>query len=148
MSDFTVIQDSREKIPYTFSDSVPVEQGTLNTGDYTVKGFEDVFAVERKSLPDLLKSITWERKRFKKEIERGDDFLAFVVMIEVPMKTVLEKDYRRDVHPNAIMGTIQNWEKYHTVEFVWATDRDDAEEATLRLLQKWYDAYQTLYQSS
>ena len=145
MSDFVVICDTREKLPYDFSDEVEVVHEKMDTGDYSVVGFDDVFAIERKSLPDLLKSITWQRKRFKQEIERGDDLLAFIVMVECPLKDITEWNYDREVHPNAVMGTVNNWEKYHNVEFVWAGSRGEAEEATLRLLRRWYDSYSSLY---
>ncbi len=145
-NEFVVVCDTREKLPYEFSADVQMVREKLDTGDYSVKGFEDVFAVERKSLPDLLNSITWERDRFKREVERGDDFLAFVVIVEAPVKEIMEWNYERKVHPNSVMGTVNNWEKYHNVEFVWAKDRHEAKEATLRLLQRWYDAYQSLYE--
>ncbi len=146
MTDFVVVCDSREKLPYNFSDDVEVVSEKLDTGDYSVQGFENVFAVERKSLPDFLKSITWERKRFKSEIVRGDDLLAFVVVIEAPVKDILEWNYERDVHPNAVMGTIKNWSKYHNVEFVFCGSREDAEKETIHLLEVWYNAYQSLYE--
>ncbi len=145
-NDFVVVCDTREKLPYTFSDDTEVVREVLNTGDYTVQGFEDVFSVERKSLPDLLKSITWERERFKDEILRADDLLGFVVIVECSIKDILEWNYERKVHPNSVMGTVNNWEKYHNVEFVWSGSREEAEEATLRLLRRWYDSYNSMYQ--
>lgn len=145
MSDFTVVSDSREKLPYSFSSDVSTVEKALETGDYTIEGFEDVFAVERKTLPDFLKSITWDRERFKKEIVRADDMIAFVVVIEAPQKQILEWDYDRDVHPNSVIGTIDNWEKYHTVEFQWAGDRENAEKITHDTLERWYNAYRSFY---
>ncbi len=47
-----------------------------------------VFAVERKSLPDFLKSITWDRDRFKREIVRSEELFGFVVMIEADGETI------------------------------------------------------------
>jgi hypothetical protein len=42
----------------------------LYTGDYSVRGLEEVFAVERKSLADLAGSLTRERDRFMREMHR------------------------------------------------------------------------------
>ena len=54
---FTVLMDDREKkawdLPYK------VERKRLKTGDYTVKGFEDKIAIEKKSgLVELLNDLT------------------------------------------------------------------------------------------
>lgn len=147
MSGFTIVIDSREQLPYRFEGYETVVE-KLETGDYSVVGFENVFAVERKSLSDFLKSITWERKRFKKEIERGDDLLGFVVVIESSVQDILNWNYKRKVHPNSVMGTVNNWEEYHSVEFEWAGDRSNAEQQTIETLERWYSAYSSMYNST
>ena len=45
-----IIIDSREQIPYEFEGS---QVGTLKSGDYSLDGFQDRVAVERKSKADL-----------------------------------------------------------------------------------------------
>ena len=47
-----LLVDTREQRPLRFS-HLPAESATLYTGDYSVKGLEEYFAVERKSLADL-----------------------------------------------------------------------------------------------
>jgi ERCC4-type nuclease len=64
----TIIVDSREQTPLVFS--FPSITAGLVTGDYSVKGLEDDFAVERKTLPDLFGSLTSGRKRFMRELQR------------------------------------------------------------------------------
>jgi len=144
MTEFVVVCDTREQLPYEFSDDVEVVHEKLDTGDYTVQGFEKVFAVERKSLPDLLKSITWERERFKREIIRSEELLGFAVVVESSLQDVLNWNYHREVHPNAVMGTVRNWKKYHCVDFVWAGDRESAELETLSILRRWWESYNSL----
>ncbi len=145
MTDFTIVVDSREKKPYAF-DGYDTVVNKLDTGDYSIQGHEDVFAVERKSLPDLLKSITWDRDRFKHEIVRGDELLGFVVVIEDSVQNVLNWNYKRNVHPNSVIGTIENWSNYHNVDFVWCGDRERGEQETIDTLEKWYEAYTAMYQ--
>lgn len=64
-----LLVDTREQRPLQFS-HLPAESATLYTGDYSVKGLEEVFAVERKSLADLAGSLTRERDRFMREMHR------------------------------------------------------------------------------
>lgn len=64
-----LLVDTREQRPLQFS-HLPAESATLYTGDYSVRGLEEVFAVERKSLADLAGSLTRERDRFMREMHR------------------------------------------------------------------------------
>ena len=64
-----LLVDTREQKPLQFS-HLPAESSTLYTGDYSVRGLEEIFAVERKSLADLAGSLTRERDRFMREMHR------------------------------------------------------------------------------
>ena len=64
-----LLVDTRDQRPLQFS-HLPAESATLYTGDYSVRGLEEVFAVERKSLADLAGSLTRERDRFMREMHR------------------------------------------------------------------------------
>ena len=65
-----VVIDSREQHPLSFSSAVQTEVAALPIGDYSIKGLEDDVVIERKSLGDLLGSITHERERFGKELRK------------------------------------------------------------------------------
>ena len=65
----TVIIDSREQAPLAFA-NLPSEVGTLDTGDYSIRGLEHLVAVERKSLDDLLGIVGRDRQRFRRELQR------------------------------------------------------------------------------
>ena len=50
-----ILIDTREQAPFTFQGyDVDPEPATLPVGDYSLVGFEDRAAVERKSLDDLV----------------------------------------------------------------------------------------------
>lgn len=49
---------------------LPFRVGTLSTGDYSVAGLEHDVAIERKSISDLIGSLTSGRDRFKREVDR------------------------------------------------------------------------------
>jgi ERCC4-type nuclease len=48
-----IITDTREQNPLAF-EWLESRAGTLQTGDYSVAGLEELFAVERKTVPDLV----------------------------------------------------------------------------------------------
>lgn len=133
-----ILVDDREKRPFDFP-GVETEEARLETGDYTVKGFEDRFAVERKSLNDLATSVGSERNRFEDEICRAQEFDQFAVVIESTRQEAKAGAYYSQIHPNAVCGTVDKWPlKYGILEFVWAGDRERAAQETLRLLDRWY----------
>lgn len=52
-----IIIDNREQTPLTF-EHFPSMCGTLQSGDYSLAGHEGRFTVERKSVADLIGSLT------------------------------------------------------------------------------------------
>jgi ERCC4-type nuclease len=133
-----ILIDDREKTAWEFP-GVETEEARIETGDYTIKGFEDRFAIERKSINDLAKSVGSERDRFESEIKRAQSMDNFAVVIEGTPQEVRNGAYYSKIHPNAVMGTVQKWPwRYNTLEFVWAGDRERAPQEALRLLDRWY----------
>ena len=53
----TIIMDTREQRPLVFT-HLASKVGTLQSGDYSIKGLEHNFAIERKSIPDFCGSLT------------------------------------------------------------------------------------------
>jgi len=83
VSQFTIVVDGREQKGhgYTF-DSWPVDTVRKNLsdmgseGDYSIEGYEDQFAVERKSLGDLATCVGAKRdEHFEPQVQRGVDRL-------------------------------------------------------------------------
>jgi hypothetical protein len=124
-------------------------------GDYTFEGFEDVFAVERKSLDDLAKSLGADRDRFEDEIQRAQRLYEFAVVIEAHRTEVSQyagtkncPNYYSGIYPNSILGTVDQWpQKYSTLDFYWCGNREGAKQKTLELLAKWYALYRSKRQS-
>jgi hypothetical protein len=145
--EYSIIIDSREQKPYEFAGQASrFEQ--LNVGDYTIEGYADEFAVERKTLDDLARSLGADRERFEDEmrraVEANMDHLE--VVIEAPEWYVADyagtkhsPKYYSDIYPNSILGTVDAWpDKYSPVGFTWAQNRDGGQQETLRLLDSWY----------
>ena len=65
-----IVIDSREQEPLHF-ERLQVVPGTLYSGDYSIAGLEDSFAVERKSIGDLVGCcLACQRERFEHELHR------------------------------------------------------------------------------
>lgn len=128
----TFIRDTREKKPYGFGDyEVSTVDRKLDTGDYTVEGHEDEFVVERKTKSDFLSSITHGRDRFENEFKRADELdHPMTVMIESPRIHFKRGYYYPDVSSSAVMGTIDSWSDRYNAEFVFASNRCEAEQKT------------------
>jgi ERCC4-type nuclease len=146
MSEFTIIVDQREKQPYKFHRyPVDTEVLTLQTGDYCIKNdgskisdstFEPDYAVERKSAPDFLGSITWERDRFEKELARADSFSKRMpVVVEKPWKHFEEERYHKNVNFNSIDATIECHPEMFYMDYFFNRDRTKAEQLTYEFLK-------------
>ena len=138
---FVIVRDDREKQGWEFAaypNEVTVQR--METGDYTIAGYEDVFAIERKSIPDLVHTTTWGRERFVDELERGKDLLHFVVVVEgypEGVERYINKSGRK-CHPNAVLGSVRSWEQNHNTEFMWCGSASSAEYQAYHKLQSWY----------
>jgi len=103
----TVVVDTREQEPYDFDPQcVTVIRRALPAGDYSIEGFEDSVAVERKSLADFVSTVIRGRDRFQKELKRLQSYEAACVVVEASLRDILEGNYRSGAHPNSILGAI------------------------------------------
>jgi ERCC4-type nuclease len=147
MEKFTVIVDSREKLPYEFKDyPVNVETDKLDTGDYTIKGYRDYLAIERKTKEDFLSSISQNRDRFQNELKRARKFVKpMEIVVEEPERTFkLSSGNSFDntfsnIHPNAVKGTINKWDNYFNIDFQFVEGRPEGEELTYETLKDFYE---------
>jgi len=69
-------------------------------GDYSLPGFEDRAAIERKSLNDLIGCLMGSnRQRFERELARGRHYDLFAVVVEASLADVSQGRYRSDMKP-------------------------------------------------
>ena len=94
MKNYTVIKDTREQDGWTFSPydrCDGMEINTLHTGDYTLKGFEDIVCVERKaSVSEIATNLGKKKKAFYNEMERMKDFNFRYLMLEFSALDVID----------------------------------------------------------
>lgn len=100
-----IIVDSREQEPYSFdSRLVAAVRRALPAGDYSVDGLEARVAVERKTLDDFVSTVIHSRPRFREELRQLGGYRAACVVVEAGLADVLQKRYRGEAHPNAVLG--------------------------------------------
>ena len=72
MKDLVILVDDREKQPWDLSIPLKMERKRLAVGDYTIKGYEKLIAIEKKSgIQELLGNLSGkDRIRFEKFLVR------------------------------------------------------------------------------
>ncbi len=127
---FVILIDTREQTPLPMTTGS--QPATLCTGDYSILGLEDRFAVERKSIGDLIGSLTTGRERFTRELQRlrAYDFRRLLVIgHEEEIKT---GRYRSGASPTAMLHSLYSIEaKYCPVVFA------PTPEAGAALIERW-----------
>ena len=96
MINCTAIIDTREQRPVTLEFKkclvMKSEPGTLYTGDYSLKGFENLVAIERKSIDDLMGCIGTQRERFEREIIRLKGYEVKALVVEATWRKIEKGD--------------------------------------------------------
>ena len=133
-----LLVDRREQRPYTFSrwPEVTVQRATLKTGDYTIKGYEDVVAVERKELNDLIACLMGHnRSRFENELQRSALMDHFIVVVEASLEDIARHRYTSLMKPHAAIASILALQLRWRIPFVFAGSRDGAQYITYHTLR-------------
>lgn len=131
----------------------PVERGKLDQGDYTAfvpmsafPGFQDVpglyslqdeVVIERKAnLDEIAGNFTTGRERFEREFIRAKSkgVKVFLVIENANWADVLSHNYRSQLSPKSLMGSLLSWQAKYNVTIVFCRP-----EETARIL------YSTLY---
>lgn len=124
-----IIIDKREQAPYAFEKyaDTETEQGTLQSGDYSLAGLTDRVAVERKSLDDLIGCLTSGRERFERELQRAQGMDAFCVVVESSWEDIAKGRFRSRMKPHAACQSVIAFQTRYGIPFVFAGTRTAAE---------------------
>ena len=128
----TIIIDSREKTSLAFE--FPTVVGGLYTGDYSLVGAEHLFAVERKTLDDLAASCAGSRREvFEHELGRLRGYRFRRLLIIGTEADIYAHNYRSNITPNALLGSVLSFEVRYDIPLVWEPDV----QAAARLVERW-----------
>ena len=127
-----LLVDTREQTPLTF-EHLQSAPATLQSGDYSVKGLEDVFAVERKSLADLVGSLKSGRDRFLRELHRLRGFTFVRLLVVGTMKELYTMSQRGRVNLDQVEHSLLSIEHKYGVPVV----RVDTPAAGALMVETW-----------
>lgn len=134
-SECTIVVDTREQLPWTFDGHVCASmkmhvaavRGTLDTGDYALLGHESEGRIERKTLADFVGSVSRERERFWRELERLAAFRFRAVIVEAAVFAVEKEAYRSRVSAQAVLASALAITSDFGIPVMWAGGRPTAE---------------------
>jgi DNA excision repair protein ERCC-4 len=116
----TILVDTREQRPPPFPKGVLVEREMQVEGDYTTRFLCNVARIERKSASDFYGSITHDRARFMREVERLKRFPHRVIVVEGDLGDLVIGATRSSVSPNAVVGTMASLYARHGLPVLFA----------------------------
>jgi DNA excision repair protein ERCC-4 len=128
----TVVIDTREQTPLAF-ERLRSTPGTLQSGDYSAVGLEETIAIERKSIPDLVGCCGTDRDRFLRECHRLRGMRFKRLLVIGSRQEVQEHQYRSQVAPSAVLGTLAMLEARYDLPVVFASTPEEAAE----LVERW-----------
>jgi ERCC4-type nuclease len=115
-----VIIDTREQRALRFPPDLGVDCGvaTLSAGDYSVRGFTAHIALERKSVSDLVQTLSHGRERFENELELLTQFRWRAILVEGRRGDVEAGIYRSLMTPQSVIGSVRAiWMRYQVPTF-------------------------------
>ena len=127
-----IITDNREKTPLVFN--CPSVKACLYSGEYSFVGAEQLFAVDRKSLDDLAASCASSRREvFEHELLRLRGYRFRRLLITATEEDVHAHNYRSNMSPNALLGSVLTFEVRYDIPLVWEPDVGVA----AQLVERW-----------
>jgi hypothetical protein len=168
---FVVVVDSREQSPYSFEGiradaaqrrrriDIPTLVQGLPSGDYSIEGYANEIACERKSINDLFNTLSQGRRRFTAELERLNAMRFACVVVEAEWSEILRvpckccgvgpTNMHRHAHwpslprsllppKNVFRSVLAYQQRFPRVHWLMCVDRRHAEVTTFRVLERFW----------
>jgi ERCC4-type nuclease len=148
---YTILIDTREQYPYRFvgiagdakDRGLPVivetEHVALKTGDYSIRGFEEVVTIERKSKADAYHSFGSDRDRFECELDRMLTMEFKCLMIECSEQSLYrDPPPESRLNPKVLYRSFNSWMIRYGLHIRFCDTRSFAERTTFRLLDRFW----------
>lgn len=135
----TIIRDTREhETSYDFAGypDVVVIDDCLPVGDFSLPGFTDRIAIERKRIDDLIGCLSQDRQRFCLELSKARNFEMFAVIIEATLSDLSNGRYRSQMKTASVIQSIAAFTIRYHCPFYFCGNRAGGELMTYSLLSK------------
>lgn len=141
-----ILKDTREKFGWDFDDPMfEVVEQKLDTGDYTIQGYEHLLVIERKKSAAEIAANVYQA-RFKNELERMltfkyrfaifefnlDDILSFPVGSDIPKA----KWDTIKVSPKFVIKYINDMRIKYGIHVIYAGDKHNAQLEALSIMKR------------
>ena len=100
-----------------------------------IAGFEDIVAIDRKSLPDFISCLTTGRERFMREMERLRGFQSAVIVVESPFSDLASGRYRSKLDSKIAVQSVISIMQNYRMPFFFAETRKEAEKFVFDFLR-------------
>ena len=149
MDNFTIIVDTREQLPWEFGFHATSKK-KLDTGDYSIEGFESIFTIERKrSVSEIANNIT--EPRFKDVLERMGQIPHSFMLMEFDLEDIYSFPVGSDVPKkmwdklrisgNYIMKYLVQAQLNYNIHILFCGCSEDAEKTAVSIMKRIYEKY-------
>jgi hypothetical protein len=146
---FTIIVDTREQLPWEFGFHLTSKQ-KLDTGDYSIQGFENLFTIERKkSVSEIATNIT--ESRFNDVLQRMGQIPHSFMLMEFTLDEVYSFPIGSDIPKkmwdklrisgNYIMKYLIEAQLNHNIHLLFCGDSENAERTAVSIMKRIYEKY-------
>jgi hypothetical protein len=105
IGEFVILYDTREKEPWRFMH--PCLRATLDTGDYTIQGFERSLRIERKGTAgELAGNCGGGWKRFSQVVKRLSAFKHKCIICDFALYDVYKEEWHGAVTADIVIGRV------------------------------------------
>ncbi|PYK18088.1 MAG: hypothetical protein DME55_07665 [Verrucomicrobia bacterium] len=128
-----IVADPREQNPLRF-ERLQVVPGTLYSGDYSIRGLEDSFSIEKKSIEDLANCcLAGNRERFEHELHRLRGYRFKRLLVIGTREEIAAGHYHSRISPKAVLATLGAFEVRFDLPIIFV----ETPEAGAREIERW-----------
>jgi DNA excision repair protein ERCC-4 len=129
-----IVVDTREQMAFPLT-GFDIVRKKLNAGDYSLEGYEDRVAVERKNPADAWACVGSGRARFVDCLERLAGLDRAAIVIECSLSEFAVKPpYVKRITPATAVGSYISWSCRYRIPVFWCDNRQYAERVAVRFL--------------